>query len=101
MTASGGGGRWRALSGLGPWWLVALGLLAGLVLVLVGPVRQGGYVVAGSVALGAVLRAVLPSPRGGGLEVRSRGTDVVLLLLVAAALVTAFTLVKLDVPPGG
>lgn len=101
MTASGGGGRRRALSGLGPWWLVALGVVAGLALVLTDRVRQGGYVVAGAVALGAALRAVLPSPRGGGLEVRSRALDVLLLLLVAGALVTAFTLVRLDVPPGG
>ncbi|MEO3936151.1 DUF3017 domain-containing protein [Dermatophilaceae bacterium Soc4.6] len=91
--------KWRALTGLGPWWLVALVVAGGLTAVAMGHIRSGGYVAAGGVALAAVLRAVLPAPRGGGLEIRSRWLDVLMLVVATAALVAVFTLVRIRIPP--
>ena len=89
--------RWRALTGLGPWWLVALIAVGGLGGVVTGHIRGGGYVFAGGVALAALLRAVLPVPRGGGLEIRSRWLDVAMLVVVATALVVVFASVRVAV----
>ncbi len=87
--------KWRALGGLGLWWLVAAGAATGLGMVaLAGALRPGGLVLAGSLAVAAALRLVVPQPRGGGLEVRRRMVDVGLLLLLAAGVVVAFTLVR-------
>lgn len=89
--------RWRTLAGLGPWWAVALVVAAGLAAVVTGHIRAGGYTMAGGAALAAVLRLVLSSPRSGGLVVRSRALDVVMLLVVGSALVVTFTMVR--IPP--
>ena len=87
--------KWRALGGLGLWWLVAAGAATGLGLVaFADALRLGGFVLAGSLAAAAALRLVVPQPRGGGLEVRRRMVDVGLLLLLAAGVVLAFTLVR-------
>ena len=87
--------RWRAITGLGVWWLVAVGAAAGLaVVVFGGAIRAGGIVLSASFVLGAALRLVIPSPRGGGLEVRRRLVDVVLLLGLAAGIFLAFALVR-------
>ncbi|MDQ2757540.1 MAG: DUF3017 domain-containing protein [Actinomycetota bacterium] len=91
--------RWRALTGLGPWWLVAAVAVVGLGGVVSGHIRGGGYVFAAGVALAALMRAVLPVPRGGGLEIRSRWLDVVMLLVVATALVVVFASVRVVVGP--
>ena len=92
--------RWKALGGLGIWWLVAAGSAVGLgMVVLVGALRTGGLVIAASLLLGAVLRLVVPTPRGGGLEVRRRLLDVGLLLGLAAGIGLAFALVRLTPPP--
>ncbi len=88
--------KWRALGGLGLWWLVAAGAVTGLGMVsFAGAFRQGGLVLAASLVLAALLRLTVPSPRGGGLEVRRRLVDVALLLTLAVAVVLAFTLVRL------
>jgi hypothetical protein len=52
--------------------------------------RAGGYLLAASLALAAVLRASLPDPYCLGLLVRSKGLDVVMacVLAVAVAVVT-------------
>lgn len=87
--------RWRAITGLGVWWLVAVGAATGLAIVVFGgAIRAGGMVMSASFVLGAALRLVIPSPRGGGLEVRRRLVDVVLLLGLAAGIFLAFALVR-------
>ena len=87
--------RWRAITGLGVWWLVAVWAAAGLaVVVFGGAIRAGGVVLSASFVLGAALRLVIPSPRGGGLEVRRRFVDVTLLLGLAAGIFLAFALVR-------
>ncbi len=46
--------------------------------------RKGLYVVAAGLALGALLRLVLPTRRAGTLAVRTKPVDVVTLALLAA-----------------
>jgi hypothetical protein len=78
---------------LGPWLLLALGVLAAVVAVTTDPVRLGGYLLAGSLGAVALLRAVLPPRLAGAVVVRSRGTDTLLLTGAAvAAAVLASTL---------
>jgi hypothetical protein len=83
-------------SRLGAWWFVAVGLGAGLLLVLLGSLRSGGYVAAAALVLGAGLRLLLPQSRAGGLAVRSRLSDVVVLLGLGAALFLTARLVDLS-----
>ena len=90
--------RWRALASLGPWWLVGLVVAGGLGWLILGHLREGGYVVVAGIALAAVLRLVLPVPRGGGLEVRSRSLDVLMLGGLAVAAFAAFALVGTSLP---
>ncbi len=65
-------------------YFVVLGvvLLAG-VLVLVDRWRRGAFVFGGALALGAVLRALLPTSRAGLLQVRGRVFDVAALTALA------------------
>lgn len=87
--------RWRPLRGLGPWWAVAVVAVAGLWLITAGGhLRIGGFVVAASLVLAAVLRAVLPEARGGGIEIRSRLRDVLTMLVAAALVFAVFFLVR-------
>ncbi len=87
--------RWRPLRGLGPWWVVAVVALVGLVLTTVGGhFRVGGFVVAASLVLAALVRAVLPPARSGGLAIRSRPFDVLVMLVAAALVFAAFLLVR-------
>jgi hypothetical protein len=81
---------------LGAWWCVAVGLGAGLLLVLLGSLRPGGYVAAAALVLGAFLRLLLPQSRAGGLAVRRRLTDVVVLLGLGSALFLTVRLVELS-----
>lgn len=60
---------------LGVWWVVALGLAAGLLVMVLGHVRSGGFVFAGTLMVAGILRLVLPASRAGGLAVRSRVVD--------------------------
>lgn len=60
------------------------------------PVRRGLLVLAGALALGAVLRAVLPRASAGLLAIRSRALDVV-LMGAGAALLAGLVLLT---PPG-
>lgn len=92
--------RWRTLAGLGVWWAVVAIAFVGLFLVVVGEkLRLGGMILAAAILLAAVLRALLPSPKGGGLEVRSRSRDVLTLLAAALLVFLAFFLVKTCDPP--
>jgi len=74
---------------------MAVGAAAGGGLCAVGLVRTGGYLVAMSLAMGAVLRAVLPRDAAGGIAVRRRWLDVVSLAGLSVAVFLAFTLVAL------
>lgn len=74
---------------------MAIGAAVGVGLCAVGLVRTGGYVVATSLAMGAVLRAVLPREAAGGIAVRRRWLDVVALGGLAVTVFMAFTLVAL------
>lgn len=81
------------MSDLGLWWLLALGLLVGLVFIATDHMWRAGASVAGSLWVAAGLRAWFPDERSGGLVVRRRWLDVTLLVLsgVLVAL-SAFTL---------
>ena len=80
---------------LGVWWVTALLAGAGVVLIAVGHLRMGGYVLAAGCAAGGVLRAVRPLGHAGGLAVRRRSVDVVLWVGLAGLVALAFTLVRL------
>jgi len=70
----------------GALWLVAGALLSGMTLIGFGYVRPGGFVVAVSLIVAALLRLMLPRARAGGLVVRSRIADAVFLLGMGLAL---------------
>ncbi len=84
---------------LGWWWVVTPVLLLGLALFWFDRVRLAGYTVAAALGLAAVLRLVLPTARSGGLAVRSRGVDV--LLMTALGLALAVVTYTLDLRPRG
>ena len=87
--------RWAPLRGLGVWWVVAAVTVVGMVMISFGGrVRLGGFVVAASLVLAAVLRLLIPRGRGGGLEIRSRWRDVVTMLIAATLVFVAFFLVR-------
>jgi len=67
----------------GPWLVLAVGVGAALLAVVVGQVRLGGYVLAASLGALAVLRLTLPVRAVGAVAVRSRGVDVLGLSLTA------------------
>ncbi|WP_347351486.1 DUF3017 domain-containing protein [Intrasporangium sp.] len=90
MTVGGSGfGR------LGPWWLVAAAVGAGLVLFWLGQVRLGGQVMAGGFAAAALIRAVATRSRAGGIAVRNKGVDVLVLLALAVGILLASATVRL------
>ncbi len=77
-----------------PFILVAAGVVAGLVVVLVfDRFRRGTVLLATSVVLGAWLRALLPTDRVGVLAVRGRVFDVVTLLVLGVGLTVLALLV--------
>jgi Protein of unknown function (DUF3017) len=78
---------------LGPWFLLATGTAVAVGLVVTGRLATGGYVLGGTLAVTAVLRAVLPTRLSGAVAARSRLVDVLMLgSAAAAALVLAATL---------
>ncbi len=84
---------------LGWWWVATPVLALGIVAFGFGHVRLAGFVLAGGLGIAAVIRAVLPTERSGGLVVRSRVVDVLTmgLLGLALAVITA----SLDLSPRG
>jgi len=74
---------------LGLWWLLPVGLTVAVVVLFTVGVQQAGYVIAGTLALCAVLRLVLPRETVGGLLVRSKAWDALTLLTLAAAVTGA------------
>jgi len=83
----------------GALWLVIAVLVSGLAVIGFGYVRLGGFIAAGAMFAGALLRLVLPSARAGGLVVRSRLADIVFLLGMAVALFVI--VIALDLQPRG
>lgn len=81
------------VSGLRAWWLPVAGLLVALGFVLTDHMLRAGASFGGSMLLAAGLRAVLPESIAGGLVVRQRWVDVVMLTVGGiVVLVSAFTL---------
>jgi hypothetical protein len=83
----------------GALWLVAAGLLSGLLVIAFGSVRWGGLVLAGTLLTAAAFRLVAPTARAGGLAVRSRLADVLFLFGMATAMF--FLVIALDLRPRG
>jgi len=78
---------------LGPWLLLATGTAVAVGLVVSGHLVPGANVLGGTLALTALLRAVLPVRLSGAIAARSRLVDVLMLAAAAAAaLVLAATL---------
>ena len=95
--------QWRG-SGfvvLGWWYLVAGLAAAGVLVIAFADVRWGGRIVAGAFLIGALIRLVArPSRKAGGLNVRSRTLDVVILLALGLGVLIASATVNVraDVP---
>lgn len=74
---------------LGLWWVLPLGVVVALWMLFRGGVEPAGYVLAGTLALAAVLRLALPREMVGGLLVRSRAWDGLTLLALGVAVAVA------------
>lgn len=81
-----------------PLLVVLAGVVAGLVIALVGEStwRLGCLVIGGSLGVGAVERIALPSRKAGLLQVRSKAFDAGMLIVLAAMIV----ILAFAVPPG-
>lgn len=78
---------------LGAWWVGVAGLAAAAVLLVLENLRLYGYALGATMVVLAVLRVVLPEGRAGGLAVRGRWVDaLVMLALGTAVAVLAATL---------
>lgn len=80
---------------LGLWWLGVAGLLVAGVLLWIENIRAFGYAVAVTLGVLAILRAVLPPGRAGGLVVRTRAIDVAILAAFAVAIAVLSTFLRL------
>ncbi len=76
---------WRVTQPLGAWWLLPLGLVVSIGFLMTGSLRNFGYAMAATIAAAALIRLITPDTRAGGLIVRSRLWDVLLMLVFAAA----------------
>lgn len=85
----------RVVAAQWPIVVVLAGICVSLVFVALDRFRVGSVLMAGFVALAFVLRAVLPTDRAGLLAVRGRGTD----LVVLGVLATGMVVLSLWVPP--
>ena len=72
-----------------PLLIIVIGVVTGLVIAVVGESswRLGALVIGASLGVGAVERIALPSGEAGLLRVRSKGFDVVVLMLMSAAII--------------
>ncbi len=77
------------------WWAVVTGVVVGLLVVLFGSFRVGGYIVAGALVAAAAARSMLPSHVVQGIAIRARMLDVFFYLAAAAAIVVIFSEVRL------
>lgn len=82
---------------LGPWWLIAVIVGAGVLTIGFGQIRLGGQIMAAGFVAGALVRLVRNPPRkAGGLTVRSRALDVIILLTLGIGVLIASATVKLE-----
>lgn len=85
---------------LGPWWLVSAAVATGVVMIGLGQIRLGGQIACAAFVAAALVRLLAkPSRRAGGLTVRSRGLDVLILLALGIGVLIASATVNLE--PGG
>lgn len=75
-----------ATSALGAWWVVVLAGATGLGLLALDRLRWAAVALAVTLWLGAAIRAFVPERTAGGLVVRSRVFDVVVLVVLGAAI---------------
>ena len=66
------------------WW-TSSGIVVAVVVALVVGTRAGAFVLAGATLVGALVRAVLPSPGPVALSVRAKVIDVAVLVLLGAS----------------
>ena len=79
------------------WWLVATVVAVGVLVIAFVDLRWGGRLMAAGFVVGAVVRLVArPARKAGGLNVRSRGLDVAILLTLAVGLLVASATVNLS-----
>ena len=80
------------------WWYLVAGMAAAGVLVMSFlDVRWGGRIVAAAFFTGAVIRLVArPSRKAGGLNVRSRTLDIVILLTLGIGVLIASATVNVS-----
>jgi hypothetical protein len=80
------------------WWYLVAGLAAvGVFVMAFADVRWGGRIMAGAFVIGALIRLVArPSRKAGGLNVRSRPLDVVILLALGIGVLIASATVNLN-----
>jgi hypothetical protein len=90
------------------WWYLVAGMAAvGVLVIAFLDVRWGGRIVAVAFLIGAVIRLVArPSRKAGGLNVRSRALDVLILLALGLGVLIASATVNVraevsDRPPVG
>lgn len=72
--------------GLGVWWVVAAGLVGAVALSATDHHLRATVLFSGSCLLAAVLRAVLPTNKAGGLVVRRQWFDVATLVLLGVVI---------------
>ncbi|TWE11973.1 DUF3017 domain-containing protein [Rudaeicoccus suwonensis] len=81
---------------LGPlWWAVLAAVATGVLVTFCGSVRVGGFLIAAAMVLAAIARLMMHEEALGAIAVRSKATDAVVLLGLAAALAVIFAKVKL------
>ena len=81
---------------LGPWWVGVVGLTVAGVLLVTENLRAYGYAVGATMGLLALLRAVLPESRAGGLAVRGRWLDVTGMALLGVAVAVLARTLRLE-----
>ena len=83
------------------WYLVAAMAAVGVLVIAFLDVRWGGRIVAVAFFVGAVIRLVArPSRKAGGLNVRSRTLDVIILLALGLGVLIASATVNLKAEVG-
>ncbi|MCU1538592.1 MAG: hypothetical protein JWP82_2943 [Humibacillus sp.] len=81
------------------WWLVATVVAVGVLVIAFVDLRWGGRLMAAGFVLGAFVRLVArPARKAGGLNVRSRGLDVAILLTLGIGVLVASATVNLNTP---
>jgi hypothetical protein len=81
------------------WWLIAAIVGTGVLVIAFADLRWGGRIMAAGFLLGAVIRLVArPARKAGGLNVRSRTLDVIILVAFGVGLLLASATVNLNDP---